>query len=335
MSQSAIKTKTRIEYIDLAKGFCIFLVIANHLALDMHLEMPFSQYFVLFRMPLYFFLSGCFFKTYGGFWDFTKRKLNKLLIPFLFFYFTVCCLIPRLAVDLLNRHWYCLPYNKFLTGFLTTGDGFPFGAVWFLLGLFVMNIIFYALHILASKVQNPKLGITILVLGAVFTAVLNQVFHDHLYFFIRSAFRNLLFFECGYFAYRKTSIMKPNRLDKFLILQIILSFAALVLIKDYCPNKYIVYYCCGLLGTYGILMLAKLLKNLPYFSYVGRYSIMLLVTHMLFLRIGIDIFSHFSVSTLISFSAILLITLLSYYLIIPFMLKYMPKVTAQKDLIKV
>lgn len=332
MTQPFVAKKTRIEYIDLAKGFCIVLVIANHLAMDMNFRLPFAEYLVTFRMPLYFFLSGCFFKTYEGFWGFTKRKINKLLVPFVFFYLTISCLIPRLAVDFFGAKWYCLPYSKFLTGFCTTGDGFPFGAIWFLLGLFIMNLIFYALHILASK---TKYNIPVLIAGAILTIVLNQVFHDHLWFFVRSAFRNLLFFEFGYIAYRKTPIMKPNKLDKYLIFQIILAFALLVVIKDYCPDKYIVYYACGLLGLYGVLMLAKLLKHLPFFSYIGRYSIMLLVTHMLLLRIGLDILQHFSLPISVVFVIVLVATLASYYAIIPFMLRFMPRVTAQKDLIKV
>lgn len=46
-----------------------------------------------FRMPLYYFLSGLFFKTYRGFFDFVLKKINKLLIPFAFFIYLpeFCC----------------------------------------------------------------------------------------------------------------------------------------------------------------------------------------------------------------------------------------------------
>lgn len=45
------------------------------------------------RIPLYFCLSGLFFKEYNGFRDFITRKFNKLIIPFIFlptFPFALC-----------------------------------------------------------------------------------------------------------------------------------------------------------------------------------------------------------------------------------------------------
>lgn len=82
MSESS-SPKKRIEFIDLAKGFCICLVVLAHVAASYKVSLPLSDFQKAFRMPLYFILSGFFFKTYGGFWDFIKRKTNKLsfLIP--------------------------------------------------------------------------------------------------------------------------------------------------------------------------------------------------------------------------------------------------------------
>ena len=50
-----------------------------------------------FRMPLYYFLSGLFFKPYNGFFNFAIRKANKLLIPFFFFYF--CTGVIQIFID--------------------------------------------------------------------------------------------------------------------------------------------------------------------------------------------------------------------------------------------
>ena len=76
---------SRIEWIDLAKGICILLVVFYHVAICLHIDYPLSTQIASFRMPLYFILSGLFFKQYEGFVGFLKRKTNKLLIPFLFF----------------------------------------------------------------------------------------------------------------------------------------------------------------------------------------------------------------------------------------------------------
>lgn len=65
----------RIEYIDLAKGICIMLVVLLHVFGDMSGTV--IKIMNLFRMPLYFVLSGLFFKQYEGFYSFLKKKTNK------------------------------------------------------------------------------------------------------------------------------------------------------------------------------------------------------------------------------------------------------------------
>ena len=93
-------TKQRIEYIDLAKGFCIVLVVLVHIAAFYTYQLPGGDFFKAFRMPLYFFLSGCFFKAYRGFSDFAKRKVNKLLIPYLFWYVLTSVGVPHVLLML-------------------------------------------------------------------------------------------------------------------------------------------------------------------------------------------------------------------------------------------
>jgi len=67
--------KKRVEFFDLAKGFCILLVVIFHITEHYKLEMPASDMLKSMRLPLYFFLSGCFFKTYNGFFGiFLKEK---------------------------------------------------------------------------------------------------------------------------------------------------------------------------------------------------------------------------------------------------------------------
>ncbi len=59
----------RIEWIDLAKGICIILVVMLHARVDIGFSLSH------FRMPLYFVLSGLFFKTYGNFKGFIIKKI--------------------------------------------------------------------------------------------------------------------------------------------------------------------------------------------------------------------------------------------------------------------
>jgi hypothetical protein len=115
----------------------------------------------------------------------------------------------------------------------------------------------------------------------------------------------------------------------------VLAAIIIVVVGRLMLEKISMTYACGFAGTYGVLMLSKQLNWLPMFSYFGRYSIMILVTHMLLCKICLEVFKPAGLSPDIVFWISLPIIMLSYYLIIPFMKKYMPHVTAQKDVIKV
>ena len=73
----------RMEFLDLAKGICIILVVAFHMTKFYHLDMPAANFFKSFRLPLYFFLSGLFFKTYSGFFDLSYLAIIPLMKKFM------------------------------------------------------------------------------------------------------------------------------------------------------------------------------------------------------------------------------------------------------------
>lgn len=84
MSEINTTEKKRIGYIDLMKGICIILIVLLHC----DIKTPYEQLDIMLknvRIPLYFFLSGLFFKEYSSFLDFIVRKVNKLIIPYIFF----------------------------------------------------------------------------------------------------------------------------------------------------------------------------------------------------------------------------------------------------------
>ena len=65
------------------------LVVLDHIAGNGYFDggdYPMNDIFEQTRMPLYFILSGLFFKDYaGGIREFLLRKANRILIPYLFF----------------------------------------------------------------------------------------------------------------------------------------------------------------------------------------------------------------------------------------------------------
>lgn len=90
--------KKRIEWVDLGKGITILLVVLGHVVLglydsgkfgkDNHLLLFLVETVYVFHMPVFFALSGYFFKAENTFKDLIqslKRKLIALGLPFLAF----------------------------------------------------------------------------------------------------------------------------------------------------------------------------------------------------------------------------------------------------------
>lgn len=146
----------RIEYIDLMKGICIVLIILLHCGVTFSNEVLDSM-FKCFRIPLYFFLSGLFFKEYGGFKDFCIRKVNKLLIPYVFFVY-----VPYAFIDVTSSYPHTFASYIFM---LLEPYNLP---LWFLRCLFLTYALYYVYHkCLGGKVMGVQicclLGITLLV----------------------------------------------------------------------------------------------------------------------------------------------------------------------------
>ena len=340
MSENTIVKKPRIEYIDLAKGICITLVVCFHLTLFYNTSLPFDNFFKAFRMPLYFFLSGCFFKAYEGFGGFIKRKINKLLIPFIFFYVVCSFLIPNiLAHSGVNMRY--LPMSQMWSALLD--EYYPSGQIWFLLCLFEINIFFYVIYLFAGTFEKRTLVIVLISLMFGICGILLSLKGIDLPANLDSAMSALPFFAVGYVIFRHTDLLKPNRFDRYLPWMVIGAFALVYII---CPNvsflenhfyghSWCTAYPFGTLGVLGVIWLSKLLKKLPVISYYGRYSIIILVTHGTVLHFFAAILNRFGLSLTTELLLNLLLTMASYLVIIPFMRRFMPHVTAQKDVIPI
>jgi len=137
--------KGRIEFVDLAKGFCILLVVLHHFQFELDITLPIDGTYLIFFMPLFYLLSGMFFKTYSSWQIFLLRKVNTLLIPFLFFYLTTSVLLPNFAHfvlgALMERSAAGLGL-KSLYAFIWPEQYFN-NPIWFIWSLFLLNLLFY------------------------------------------------------------------------------------------------------------------------------------------------------------------------------------------------
>ena len=132
--------KQRLEWLDAMRGFTMILVVANHVG-AMAFEIPRGvstslQFLVLFRMPLFFFVSGFLAYKASQVWNLATfgqlvgKKLRVQIIPTVVFFL--------LAAMLLTPDWLSLPTK---------------GGYWFTIVLLYMFLVYYVFAYLESKLR--------------------------------------------------------------------------------------------------------------------------------------------------------------------------------------
>lgn len=140
--QAVSAPQGRVEYIDLFRGLGILLMILGHLDLGN----VFLHYIHAFHMPMFFFVSGLFFKPARNMPDFIRKKARSLLLPYAVFG------IGHYLMYLVAGGRSLNPLKQLL--FVNT-IGLPItGALWFLTALFITELIY---HLLDKYLSNRKL----------------------------------------------------------------------------------------------------------------------------------------------------------------------------------
>lgn len=150
----------RVEYIDVAKGIGILLVVLGHNKLTSSDYPLLLQIIYSFHMPLFFLLSGVFFKPDYGFWELAKRRFRTLLLPFittLLFLYLGSGFFSNMSWDIIIRRLAKATYAG-----VTTLDWVP---LWFLPHLFLV-VMFSYLFIKLIYDRLPALWMRLLLLLA-------------------------------------------------------------------------------------------------------------------------------------------------------------------------
>lgn len=325
-------SKKRIEFVDLAKGVCILLIIMGHTGIEVGYPGISAM-----RTPLYLTISGLFFKDYGGLVNLIVRKTNKILIPFLFFYVS-----SYLLYYLFNAIAPGLIVSK-ANGILDVFTQIQYfnGPLWFLLVIFIDNILF---GVISLRIRNELLRATIvLVLGAIGLSLYKSGIF--LPCCIDASLVCLPFFYFGY-TLKRTDILLPNSIDRYNI-PIACALFAIAYVIDITMSPILYFHdriitgnifaviLLPLTSVMGLLMLCKAVGHLPFVSYFGRYSIIPLCTHHLIYRPIQLVVTQFIALDNGGKYIVAVVTILLCYAIIPLFVHYLPYFTAQKDIIKV
>lgn len=286
------KEKVRLDYLDIAKGIGIFLVVFYHCMI--YAPSVFSDsvknMISSFFMPLFFFLSGYLYKVKPT-RDYLYGKTKSLLIPLILiylynYYITIISAIINLDSDLFKLKGY-----------------------WFLEDLLVISVLYYFVNcfLLKHKFIKEKCIIYILfafsVIVSLFAILLEYLSGGGGSPSINSAAASVVFFSFGH-IFRTSEVkfdIKQNRIV-LLILGIILLIGTGFL-SQYCGNISIAYnkygnppifVLCAIMGTIGILFISKAMKHSHVLAYFGRNSLVMITTQFPIICCGNIVFNYIS-----------------------------------------
>ena len=281
----------RIEHIDVARGLGILLVVIGHNPLVADMPNPLFDVIYAFHIPLFFFLSGLFFKPEQPFLSLVARRTDMLLKPY------AVVLLALAAFQVMFRH---RDPELLLAGILYgAGDTIAWIPMWFLPHLWILSI---SAWLMLRLVPTKRiLGRAALLAALLITGVaLSSYFATHPWYPLSAQqpvlglplSADLLPLSCFYFllgTYCRQRTLEMTFSWK-LLLACVMGSVLLHLIWggtiDLNMRRYdhpLVLTALALLGTYGVLQLSCLATRYPLalrvLSYVGTGTLFILIFH--------------------------------------------------------
>lgn len=179
-----IVTLNRYEWADIAKGIGIFLMVMGHAGIPG----PIHDWIYSFHMPFFFILSGFFFRSGKyAFGDFIVRKAKTLLVPYLFFVAIIELL--RYGANLISLD---VPQPRSIHDIVLLGK--DMGATWFLLSLFLTEVIYYV----ADRILRNRWILFLVIIVAFSASYYCYLVDIHIPYKLEILGATLLYYYCGH-----------------------------------------------------------------------------------------------------------------------------------------
>ena len=287
-----------------------------------------------FYLPLFFMLSGLFFKSYSGTREFIIRKVNSILVPFVFFYVITSVLLT-----------WCLSFIRgknidwsLLWAFVVP-EHYPNLPIWFLICLFIQCILFYLLYRLyVNKVYVMALLVFLFGILGIYCRKIGL----DLPMQIDSAMSAMPFFFIGW-CISKYGLLKKLDVSNCRLVLWAISFIALAYLfcadvnyqkNMFCSNFFCVYL-SGIFGCFFVICFSKLIRKIRFIRYIGNNSLIVLCTHQLVLQVTLPIVKRMELGNWMTIFLTLVIVLSCYIIIVPIMKQFLPIFIGQKKLFKI
>lgn len=316
----------RVEWIDIAKGIGIMLVILGHT-----IALKYSSIIYTFHMPLFFMLSGLFAKHYSSFGQALNKRVNTILIPWMKLYaisFIIVLMIPEWRSQ--------LNVSECLMELYTANTNLiQNSSLWYLVCFFFVTLIF---HFLPSKHISKKKLYVLVIIGIALLYIkplLNilPIPEHRLPFKIDTAFVSLAFFAFGYYAKDVIFVAVSYAKPIYIIALFFIWFAAAYLNGwtnlnsfDFGRIKVLFYPIagCGILITlwvaYMIASEKRLYKLSRLLMFYGKNSLLIFGFQSLLIRLYHLCFNHFCGLDLMLYADNPMIHQIGSFLVVTFIL---------------
>lgn len=194
-------SKTRIQYIDVARGIAIISIILGHLGSD-----NVSRFVYTYDLPLFFLVTGFFIDEKSSLKQFVKRKFRTLIIPYLITGAAVT--IIAMLIGLFTNGDCLTPCKEWLYAVAYgSGNGWldpiyikAVGPIWFFLVTFVAAV-------LVKVLLNSSTPFRIFAIAAafVFGYITSQYFW--MPFSIQLGFCSALYVYIGYVFFKEKELL--------------------------------------------------------------------------------------------------------------------------------
>ena len=218
--------ENRIEYIDIARGIAIILMVLGHV-----IDVSLSRNFIFsFHMPLFIIISGFFYKD-DSWKNAIVKGIKKLIIPYI-----ICIIITDILLAIFNRNIEYINVIDFLkqiffsyafSGIFTFFNAKPLSHLWFFPLLLLTKLIFkYDKTVCKNEFQMLALITFEVYIGYIF-----GVFRIFLPWSFDVALYSLIFYYFGYL------LKKYNILEKIFSNKSVLALLTTIWLLGMCLNS--------------------------------------------------------------------------------------------------
>lgn len=280
--------------INILKALAILVVVSGHLEFSLiPMFPPYS-----FQVILFFFIAGMVFNPKYGFFEFLKKRIKSLMLPY-FLYAGFYLLLTIALVPLLGKFW-GMPVtlkNEFLMPFLTGHQLDLISPLWFVPQLFVTLVVYKVFSLIKCGDYIKTVAFLLFALIAIYLGN----FRENLYILLllRTMF-SLLFVHLGYLY--KTRVEGKYNIFSAKIFAFVLVLQSFLWLtnKDFTPqdgiglsfilvwgefDNWIVPVITSLTGIWTSLFLVELLyekvKDWGFLQKIGQNTYHIMANHLL------------------------------------------------------